>query len=66
MKVKEITVSQTFNLGNYNSARLEMVVEVPNVECLDDKIDTAYKLALRRLEGIMQDYINKKNKENGK
>lgn len=43
MRLKEVTVSRTFNLGNYESKRVECTIEVQDEDTLEQVRDAAWR-----------------------
>lgn len=55
MTTEKITVSKTYNLGNYQSVRFEMECSVPTAEVEDEiTINEYYGRACRALDGAFE------------
>lgn len=55
MKVKTITVSRTFNMGDYNSYRLELTIEKDDNEKSSQIVDTANRFIKQEFSKILSE-----------
>lgn len=49
MKTKTVTYSRTINLGNYNSAKLEVTLELEDAEKAEDAVENLRNFVKREL-----------------